>query len=191
MLSLQYIFVLANVAVGSCCVDLKFVDPWSLAIQLQLRFSSKVLHACARSGTFSFWWILVLMKPFSQATDPAPRGKYRGRAPRTKIVAPPPKRGLCCPKEIYRLGATGVQIEAQIGVFFGLTSDFMTFLGWRPFFLRSPVFGRKIPCKIGEDLFFFRRSPVFGQKNRLNFRFRPENPFESLVFTLFILSRLG
>ena len=55
-------------------------------------------------------------------SDPAPRGAYRGRAPpndclcshQTKIV--PPKRGLC-PEEINRLGATGVLIKAQIGVF--------------------------------------------------------------------------
>ena len=75
------------------------------------------------------------------AADPAPRGAFRGRAPQmtacapqTKIV-PPPKRGLC-PDEINRLGATGMQIEAQIGVchwyfsnFCGLTPDFMTYLG--------------------------------------------------------------
>ena len=46
-------------------------------------------------------------------------------APRTKTV--PPKRGLC-PEKINRIGATGVQIEAQIGVFNGLTTDFLTFL---------------------------------------------------------------
>ena len=54
-------------------------------------------------------------------------------ASQTKTM--PPKRGLL-PKEINRLRATGVQIEAQIGVchryfrnFCGLTPDFMTFLG--------------------------------------------------------------
>ena len=53
--------------------------------------------------------------------------------PQTKSV--PPKRGLR-PEEINRLGATGVQSEARIGVcqryfcnFCGLTPDFMTFLG--------------------------------------------------------------
>ena len=66
--------------------------------------------------------------------DPAPRGAYRGRAPPNGCLCPlkrklcPPKRGLCR-EEINRLGATGVQIEAQTGVFCGLTSDFMTFLG--------------------------------------------------------------
>ena len=75
----------------------------------------------------------------------------------------PPKRGLCS-KKINRLGATGVQIEAQIGVcdryfcnFGGLTPDFMTYLGWRPFFWRSPV---------------------FGQYKRVKFWFRPENHLE-------------
>ena len=47
-------------------------------------------------------------------------------APKQKLC--PPKRGLC-PEEINRLGATGVQIEAQIGIFCGLTPDFMTFWG--------------------------------------------------------------
>ena len=116
-------------------------------------------------------------------TDQAPRGSIPGPCPPKWLLVPfkrklcPPKRGLC-PKEINRLGAAGVQIEAQIGIchwnfrnFCGLTPDFMTFLGWKPF--------------------FFRKSPVFGRKNRFNSRFRPENPFESLVFTLFIWSRLG
>ena len=68
------------------------------------------------------------------AADPAPRGAYRGRAPSNDCLCPPkrklcpPKRGLC-PEEFNRLGATGVQIEAQIDVFCGLTPDFMTFLG--------------------------------------------------------------
>ena len=68
-------------------------------------------------------------------------GAYRGRAPPNDCLCPPkrklfpPKRGLC-PEENNRLGATGVQIEAQNGVFqcyfcaiCGLTPDFMTFLG--------------------------------------------------------------
>ena len=96
---------------------------------------------------------------------------YRGRAPPNDCLCPPkrklcpPKRGLC-PEEINRLGATGVQIEVQIGVchryfcsFCGLTPDFMTFLGWRPFFFGDhlfsagktawiPDFGRKIPLNL-------------------------------------------
>ena len=73
-------------------------------------------------------------------------------APPKQKLCPPPKRGLC-PEEINRLEATGVQIEAQIG---GL----------------HDVFGMKT--------FFFWRSPVYGRKNRLNFRFRPENVLEFL-----------
>ena len=67
------------------------------------------------------------------ATDPAPRGAYRGRAPQLTACAPqtknvPPKRGLC-PKEINELGAFGAQIEAQISVFCGLLPVFVTLLG--------------------------------------------------------------
>ena len=45
-------------------------------------------------------------------------GVFRGRAPPNDCLCPPkrklclPKRGLC-PEEINRLGATGVQIEAE------------------------------------------------------------------------------
>ena len=70
--------------------------------------------------------------------------QMRACAPQTNIVSH--KRELC-PKEINRLGATGVQIEAKIDLchryfcnFCGLLPDF-----WDedPFFLRLPVFGRK------------------------------------------------
>ena len=65
-------------------------------------------------------------------------GAHRGCAPQITACAPPkrklcpPKRGVC-PEEINRLGATGVQIEAQIGVFCELTPDFMPFC-WMNFF---------------------------------------------------------
>ena len=74
-------------------------------------------------------------------------GAFRGCAPpndclcppQTKIVTP---QARTVPEEINRLGATGVQIEVQIGVcqryfcnFCRLTPDFMTYLKWRPFFL--------------------------------------------------------
>ena len=59
--------------------------------------------------------------------DPgAPGGIPEPCPPKRKLC--PPKRGLF-PEEINRIGATGVQIEAQIGVFCGLTTDFLTFLG--------------------------------------------------------------
>ena len=94
--------------------------------------------------------------------DPTPRGGIPGPCPPTDCLCPPnencasPKRGLC-PEEITRLGTSGAQIEVQISVFCGLTPDFVTLLGWRPFFWRSPV---------------------IGQKNRLNFRFWYENPLQ-------------
>ena len=81
---------------------------------------------------------------------------FRGRAfpndcscpPEQKLC--PPKPGLC-PKEMNRLGAPGVQMEAknsQISVyhrnFCGLTPGFLLLLGRRPFFLSSPKNSRKI-----------------------------------------------
>ena len=159
------------------------------------------------------------------------RGAYRGRAPPTGCLWPPnencspPKRGLC-PEKINRLGASGAQIEAQINVFCGLTPDFVTFLGWRPFFFFEICFRLE---NSSEDLFFFEitffrpekpleilisagksleisvktffiylffwRSPAFGRKNRLEFRFRPENHEENslkfFLLTFFICSRVG
>ena len=58
---------------------------------------------------------------------PGATGGHSGAVPPPQMTAcAPPKRGLC-PKEINRLGASGVQIESQIVVFCGLTTDFMTF----------------------------------------------------------------
>ena len=127
-------------------------------------------------------YILLLMnfgcnEAISQATDPGPRGGILGPCPQTKIV-PLPKRGLC-PKEIYRLGATGVQIEAQIGVFLD-----WHWISWR-FWDEGLFFGDhlssagKSPAKSMKNFCFFWRSPVFGRKNRLNFRFRPEIPSQN------------
>ena len=101
---------------------------------------------------------LKILRKDKTRADPAPRGAYRGRAPPKWLLVPPkrklfpPKRGLC-PEEINRIGATGVQIEAQIG------DVFMTFLGWRPFSFGDHLysagktawicdFGRKIPLNL-------------------------------------------
>ena len=107
-------------------------------------------------GTPKSWW---------GDARTVPRGSIPGPCPPKWLLVPPnenctPKRGLCA-EEINRLGATGVQIEAQISVchrYFrnscGLTTDFMTFLEWRPFsfffgdhlFLAGKTFEfRKIP----------------------------------------------
>ena len=100
-------------------------------------------------------------------SGPAPWGGIPGPcSPKRKLC--PPKRVLC-PEETNRLRATGVQIEAEIGVchgyFCSLTLDF---LGWRPCsfsFLRDYMFsagktfsisdfGWKIPLNFSEYLFF-------------------------------------
>ena len=78
--------------------------------------------------------IIHHLMSMKQGSRPGATGGIPGRAspqmtacaPQKKIV--PPKRGLC-PEESNKLGVTGVQIEAQIGVFCGLTPDIMTFLG--------------------------------------------------------------
>ena len=81
-------------------------------------------------------------KDFDCVSGPAPRkGEGHSGAVPLQMTACTPKQKLCppkrrlCPEEINRLGATGVQIEAQIGVcqhyfcnFCGLTPEFMTFL---------------------------------------------------------------
>ena len=73
-------------------------------------------------------------------------------APQTKIV--PPKRGLC-PEEINRLGATGVQIEAQIGVFAGLTPLFWDEDLFFFFFFEITCFWPEKPLEnLREELFF-------------------------------------
>ena len=184
----EYIFVHANVAVGSCCVDLKFADPWSLAIELQLRFLLKVSHACAKSGTFSFWWISVAMKPLAKLQTRR-HGGHKGAVPPIQKLCPPQARTV--PRR--NLQARGYW-SANRG------PDWCFFLDWHRiswrFWDEGLFFGDhlssagKSPAK-SVKTFFLRRSPAFGRKNRLNFRFRPKNPIESLVFTLFILSRLG
>ena len=140
-----------------------------------------------------------------------PGGAFRGRAPQMTACAPqtkivPPKRGLC-PKEINRLGTTGLQIEAQIGVchrnfcnFCGLTPDFVTFLEWRPFFLEITCFRPEKPFEFlilaGKSLrvslkTFFLEITCFRPEKTFGFLISAENPSEFLVFTLFIWSRLG
>ena len=52
--------------------------------------------------------------------------------PQTKTVPPPSEAGLC-PEEINWIGATGVQIEAQIGVFLWTDHGFHDVFGMKTF----------------------------------------------------------
>ena len=98
----------------------------------------------------------------SLETDLAPRGAYRGRAP----------------TEINRLGATGVQIEAEIFVIY------MTLLGWRPFFpffLEITCFGPEKQFEFlisdGKSLLIFGLHLVHLIQTGMNFSC-PRAPFE-------------
>ena len=65
-------------------------------------------------------------------------------APQTKVV--PPKRGLC-PEEINRLGASGVQIEAQIGCLLWTDTGFHDVFGMKTFFLEITCFRSEKPLE--------------------------------------------
>ena len=107
----------------------------------KIKFFFRKTKSAPRSPTSGSWGLhlqtLQTAPPSLQIPGYQTRrheGANRGRAlptdclcPQTKIV-PPPKRGLC-PEEINRLVASGAQIEVQISVFWGLTPDFVTFLG--------------------------------------------------------------
>ena len=104
-------------------------------------------------------------------------GGHTGAVPPKRKLCPPPKRGLC-PEEINRLGAIGVQIEAEIFVF----SKF-TWHSWDEdlfFFLEITCFGPEKPLKslisAGKSLrisvkTFFLQITCFG----------PEKSFEFLI----------
>ena len=127
-------------------------------------------------------------------------GAFRGLAPPNECLCPPirklcpPKRGLC-PEEINRIGAAGVQIEAEIGVWtrifvifmdlhrilqnFGDEDLFFYFLEVT-YFRAEKSFEFLISAEkslwISVKTFFFSRSPIFGRKNRSNFWLRLKNP---------------
>ena len=107
--------------------------------------------------------------------DPAPLGAYRGRVPPTDCMCPPnencaPPSEDCAPKKLTGSGLLERKSRSKL-VF---KVDWHQIL-WRFW---------------DEDLFFFFFW-VFGRKNRLNLRFRPENPFDFLLLTMFVSSRLG
>ena len=90
-------------------------------------------------------------------------GHTGGRAPQLTACAPPnencaPPSEDCAPKKLTGSGLLERKSRSKLGVF----------VDWHQILWR---FG-------DEDLFFFWRSPVFGRKNRLNFRFRLENPLQ-------------
>ena len=132
--------------------------------------------------------------PFNTALVQARRhGGHSGPCP-PKWQLVPPKRKLCppqartVPRKNNSLGATGVQIETQIGVcqryfhnFCGLTPDFMTFLGWRPFFLEITCFRPEKVLKFlisaGKSLWIFGLHLVHLIQTRINFSC-PRAPLE-------------
>ena len=130
----------------------------------------------------------VVISNFYFDTGPAPRGGIPGAVPpQTKI--PPPKQGLFS-EEINRIEATGVQIEAQIGVchwyFRYRILEYWHRISWQlwdeDLFLFGDHlfsagktawisdFGRKIPLNFSEDLFFLEITC-----------FWPEKPFKFLI----------
>ena len=131
-----------------------------------------------------------------QGSRPGATGGIPGRAPPKWLLVPPkqklrpPKRGLC-PEEINRLGATWVQIEAQIGVLCGPTPDIRTFLGWRPFFffLEITHFRPEKPFEflISVGKSFANLEKIFSLEITC---LRPENPLQIWRRTLFCFWRL-
>ena len=95
-------------------------------------------------------WLWECQSPFSPG--PAPRGAFRGCSPPNDCLCPP-KRKLCptkrglCPEEINKLGATGVQIEAQIGAFHRYFRVLWPDIGFHD------IFGMKTFFFFGDDLF--------------------------------------
>ena len=170
---------------------------------------SNSLHA---SACYDEYHEIFDLNSILQYRPSATGGACRGRAPPNDCLCPPnensaPPSNDCAPKKLTRSGLLKCKSRPKL-VF--ATGIFVIFVDWHRiswhfgdedlFFFgdhlfsagktaRIPDFGRKISCNFSEDLFLWR-SPVFGRKSRLNSRFRPENPLESLVFTLFIWSRL-
>ena len=165
---------------------------------------------------YYYWWaavqtnllplgkvhLRIAYRPSAVARQTRRHGGHTGAvAPKWLLVPPqtktvPPKRGLY-PKEINRIGATGVQIEAQIGVFLWTDNGFHDVFGMKTFFFGDYRFSadkiawicdfrRKIPCNFSENLFLFCFLEItcfsagksawicdFGRKIPLNLCFSP------------------
>ena len=126
------------------------------------------------------------------ASDPAPRGGISGPCPPVCLCPPnencaSPKRGLC-PEEMNRLGAS-------VGVFCGLTPDFVTILGLRLFFLEITCFrSEKLlefaisvgkPLAISVKTFLFLEITCFWSEKPLEFAILVGKPLAISVKTLF------
>ena len=110
-------------------------------------------------------------------------GAYRGRAPPTDCLCPPkrksctPKRGLC-PEEINRLGALERKSRPKLVFFVDLKLE-------KP--LEIPISaGKSLEISVKTFFFFFGGHLFSAGKKHLNFRFRPENPFEFSHYTLLL-----
>ena len=125
----------------------------------------------------------VLGKRAKSQLDPAPRGGIRGRvpqmtacAPQTKIVPPPSED--CAPKKLTGSGLLECKSWAKLFFFCGLTPDYMTFLGWRPFILEITCFRPEKPLEFPISAEKYLRKSV---KTFFFFEitcFRPEKPLE-------------
>ena len=143
-----------------------------------------------------------------QATyRPGATGGHTGAVPPQLTACAPPNENCatqsedCAPKKLTGSGLLERKSRSKLVFFVDWHQILWRFWDKDLFFFGEHLFlagktawisdfGRKISCNFSEDLFFLR-SPDFGRKNCLNFRFRPENPFDFLLLTLFIWSRLG
>ena len=166
--------------------------PFFFGLHFRIRGKSKKFEMKTRVCE-NFWteglFVFFTSSPFLfDPHRPGAPGGIPGPCP-PKWLLVPPKRKLsppsedCAPKKLTGSGLRECKSSPKL-VFF---VDWQR-ISWR-FFCIALVFGRKtawisdfgrkIPRKIDEDLFFFLRSPVFGRKYRLNFRFRQEHSFQS------------
>ena len=140
-------------------------------------------------------------------SDPAPRGhtgtvppQLTACAPQTKIV--PPQARTVPRRNLQGQGFWSANrgpnycfwwTDTRFNDVFGMKTFFYFFLEIACFRPEKPL---EFAISAGKSLAismktFFWRSPVFGRKNRLNLRFLPENPFDFVLLTFFISSRLG
>ena len=97
---------------------------------------------------------------------PSAPGGIPGLCPPNWLLECPPNENCappsedCAPKKLTGLGSSGAQFEGPNWWFLWTDTRFCNVFGMKTFFV-------------------FWRSPVFGRKNRLKFRFPPENPISA------------